>query len=253
MAPNPMEAARRLTAPARQKRFYARATMEGEEGGFALRLDGKRAMTPGRRALAVPDRRLADAIAAEWNSQGELIDPLSMPVTRLANSAIDGVASRLGDVRAEVLACAGTDLLCCRAGEPEGLVARQAAAWDPILRWAEQRYGVRFLLAEGMVHVQQPETTIAALSAAIDAFDDPFRLAGLSLATTLTGSALVALALAEGALDVDAAWAAAHVDEDWNIEKWGADSEAMQRRARRFEDFKAAALALVPLPLAGRG
>jgi chaperone required for assembly of F1-ATPase len=104
-----------------------------------------------------------------------------------------------------------------------------------------------------MVHVAQPETTIAVLSAAIDAFDDPFRLAGLSLATTLTGSALIALALAEGALDVDAAWVAAHVDEDWNIEKWGADAEAMQRRARRFEDFKAAALALVPLPLAGRG
>jgi chaperone required for assembly of F1-ATPase len=253
MASNPMEAARRLTAPARQKRFYASATMEGEEGGFALRLDGKRAMTPGRRALAVPDRRLADAIAAEWSAQGELIDPLSMPVTRLANSAIDGVASRLGDVRAEVLAYAGADLLCYRSGEPEGLIARQAAAWGPVLKWAEQRYGVRFLLAEGMVHVAQPETTIAVLSAAIDAFDDPFRLAGLSLATTLTGSALIALALAEGALDVDAAWVAAHVDEDWNIEKWGADAEAMQRRARRFEDFKAAALALVPLPLAGRG
>jgi chaperone required for assembly of F1-ATPase len=163
------------------------------------------------------------------------------------------VASRLGDVRAEVLAYAGADLLCYRSGEPEGLIARQAAAWGPVLKWAEQRYGVRFLLAEGMVHVAQPETTIAVLSAAIDAFDDPFRLAGLSLATTLTGSALIALALAEGALDVDAAWAAAHVDEDWNIEKWGADAEAMQRRARRFEDFKAAALALVPLPLAGRG
>jgi chaperone required for assembly of F1-ATPase len=253
MASNPMEAARRLTAPTRQKRFYANATMEAEEGAVALRLDGKRAMTPGRRALAVSDRRLADAIAAEWNSQGELIDPLSMPVTRLANSAIDGVAPRLGDVRAEVLAYAGTDLLCYRSGEPEILVARQAAAWDPVLKWAEQRYGVRFLLAEGMVHVAQPETTIAVLSAAIDAFDDPFRLAGLSLATTLTGSALIALALAEGALDVDAAWVAAHVDEDWNIEKWGADAEAMQRRARRFEDFKAAALALVPLPLAGRG
>jgi chaperone required for assembly of F1-ATPase len=241
---NPMEAARRLTAPTRQKRFYASATMEAEEGGFTLRLDGKRAMTPGRQPLAVADPRLAEAIAAEWMAQGEFIDPLSMPVTRLANSAIDGVASRRADVRAEVLAYASTDLLCYRAGEPEGLVARQAAAWDPILKWVESRYGIRFVLAEGMVHAAQPAPTLAALAAAIDAFDDPLRLAGLSLATTLSGSALIALALAEGALDADAAWAAAHVDEDWNIEKWGEDAEAKQRRARRFDDFRAAALAL---------
>lgn len=239
-----MEVARRLTAPPRQKRFYAEATMAAEEGGFALRLDGKRAMTPGKRLLSVPHAHLAEAIAAEWMTQGELIDPLAMPVTRLANSAIDGVASRQAEVRAEVLAYVGTDLLCYRAGEPEGLVTKQAAAWDPILAWAEERYGVRLMLAEGIVHVGQPDTTLAALSAAIEAFDDPFQLAGLSLATTLSGSALIALALAEGALDVDAAWAAAHVDEDWNIEKWGADAEATTRRARRFEDFKAAALAL---------
>jgi len=241
---NPMEAARRLTAPTRQKRFYANAAMEAEEGGFALRLDGKRAMTPGRQPLAVADRRLADAIAAEWMAQGEFIDPLSMPVTRLANSAIDGVASRLGDVRAEVLAYAGTDLLCYRAGEPEALVARQAAAWDPILKWVESRYGIRFVLAEGMVHAAQPAPTLAALASAIDAYDDPFRLAGLSLATTLSGSALIALALAERALDVEAAWAAAHVDEDWNMELWGRDVLALERRAFHFAELQAAATVL---------
>ncbi len=240
---NPMEAARRLTAPTRQKRFYKEARMEPEEDGFVLRLDRKRAMTPARRPLSVPHRHLADAIAAEWAGQGEFIDPASMPVTRLANSAIDGVAARLAEVRREVLAYAGTDLLCYRAGEPEGLVLRQREAWDPVLAWAEKRFG-RFVLAEGIVHVAQPEATLAVLSTALEAHDDPFRLAGLSLATTLSGSALIALALAEGALDVDRAWAAAHVDEDWNIEKWGADSEAIQRRARRLEDFRAAALAL---------
>jgi chaperone required for assembly of F1-ATPase len=241
--PNPIEAARRLAAPTRQKRFYKAAAMEAEEGGFLLRLDGKRAMTPARNPLAVPHRHLAEAIRAEWAGQGEFIDPSAMPVTRLANSAIDGVAARLAEVRAEVLGYAGTDLLCYRAGEPEGLVLRQREAWDPVLAWAEESFG-RFVLAEGIVHVTQPEATLEALTAAVQAFDDPFRLAGLSLATTLTGSALIALALAEGAIDVDAAWAAAHVDEDWNIAQWGEDAEAMKRRARRFEDFRAAARAL---------
>jgi chaperone required for assembly of F1-ATPase len=241
---NPLEAARRLTAPVRQKRFYAKAEMAEEDGGFVLRLDGKRAMTPGKKPLVVPHWELADAIAAEWEGQGESIDPASMPVTRLANSAIDGVASRLAEVKDDVVAYAGTDLLCYRAGEPEGLVERQRAIWDPLIAWAEKRFGVRFVLTEGVVHVAQPEPTLAAIRAAIERFGDPFRLAGLSLATSLSGSALIALALGEGALDVDAAWTAAHVDEDWNIEKWGDDSEATVRRVRRFADFRAAALAL---------
>ena len=241
---DPLAKARRLTAPVRLKRFYATAEMPEEEGGFALRLDGKRAMTPGKKPIAVPRRELAEAIAAEWAAQGEFIDPISMPVTRLANSAIDGVASRQAEVRAPIRDYAGADLLYYRAGEPEELVARQRETWDPILAWAERRFGVRFILAEGVIHVAQPEQTLAAVGTAIEDFDEPFRLAGLSLATTLTGSALIALALAEGALDVEAAWAAAHVDEDWNIEKWGEDAEAMQRRARRYADFRAAALAL---------
>jgi chaperone required for assembly of F1-ATPase len=215
-----------------------------EEGRFTLRLDGKRAMTPGRQPLAVPHAHIADAIAAEWAAQAEFIDPASMPVTRLANSAIDGVAARTSGVRAHILAYAGTDVLYYRAGTPEGLVARQAAAWDPIIAWAQKRFGVRFVLSEGIVHVVQPDTTLAALAAAIEAYDDPFVLGGLSLATTLTGSALIALALAEGVLDVETAWAAAHVEENWNIKEWGQDAEAAARRAGRFADFRAAALAL---------
>jgi chaperone required for assembly of F1-ATPase len=242
---NPLSAARRLTAPVRQKRFYAKAEMTEEEGGFVLRLDGKRAMTPGKNPLAVPHRHLAEAIAAEWEGQRESIDPASMPVTRLANSAIDGVASRLAEVQADVLAYAGADLLYYRAGEPPGLVERQHTMWDPIIAWAEKRFGRRFVLAEGVVHVTQPAPTLAVIAATIERYDDPFRLAGLSLVTSLSGSALIALALAEGALDVDAAWAVAHVDEDWNIEKWGEDAEAMARRAKRLIDFRAAALALM--------
>ncbi len=254
-AADPLAAARRLAAPEKQKRFYKTAEMAEEAGGFALRLDGKRAMTPGRRPLAVPHAHLAEAIAAEWMGQGEFIDPAAMPVTRLANSAIDGVAARLAEVQGEVMGYAGTDLLYYRAGTPAGLVARQSEAWDPMLRWAEKRFGVNFVLAEGVMHVAQPEVTLEALRGAVADYGDPFRLAGLALATTLTGSALMALMLAEGALDVEAAWAAANVDEDWNIKEWGEDAEAAARRARRFRDFRAAALALstVPLPLAGRG
>jgi chaperone required for assembly of F1-ATPase len=250
---NPMEAARRLTAPPRQKRFYKIVEMRREAGGSALRLDGKRAITPGRRPLIVPDERLADAIASEWRAQGETIDPATMPVTRLANSAIDGVAGRQQEVRREILAYAGADLLCYRAEGPAGLVRRQDERWNPILAWAERRFGVPFRLAAGIVHVAQPEPTMRRLAAEIDAYDEPFRLSGLSLATTLTGSALLALALSERVIDADAAWAAAHVDEDWNISQWGEDAEAARRRAGRRVDFAAAALALVPLPVAGKG
>ena len=243
---NPMDSARRLAAPVLQKRFYAKAEMVPEEGGYTLRLDGKRARTPGRRLIAVPHRHLADAIAAEWAGQGEEINPATMPVTRLANTVIDGVVDRMDELREGILAYAGTDLLCYRAGEPEGLVAQQREFWDPVLSRAEARLGARFLLAEGVVHVAQPATTLAAVGAELRSIDDPFRLAGLHLATTLTGSAVLALALYRGEIELDAAWRAAHVDEDWNIKEWGEDEEAAERRRRRFEDFRAAVLAMRP-------
>lgn len=241
---DPMESARRLAGPILQKRFYQRAEARLEEGGYTLRLDGKRAHTPGRHPLAVPDLHLAEAIAAEWSAQGELIHPATMPVTRLANTALDGVAERMEEVRSDLVAYAGADLLCYRAGEPEALVARQREDWDPILGWAENRFRCRFVLAEGVVHVAQPQNTITAIRAALADYQHPFRLAGLHLATTLTGSALIALAFEAGAISVERSWAAAHVDEDWQISRWGADTEAMERRRRRFEDFRAAALAL---------
>jgi chaperone required for assembly of F1-ATPase len=192
----------------------------------------------------VPSRRLAAALADEWNAQVERIDPAAMPVTRLVNSAIDGVAPRMNEVRADVLAYAGTDLLCYRAGEPERLAASQARHWDPVLVWAERRLAVRFALAEGVMHVPQPDDTLAAVAAALERYDDPFALAALHVATTLTGSALLALALAEGKIGAEEAWAAAHVDEDWNMLLWGEDAEALARRARRLAEFRAAALAL---------
>ena len=248
---DPMEAARRFSRPVLPKRFYAHAeTVAEEEGSLSASTGRQRGRRP-RNRLLISAPRLAEAVAAEWNAQGEHVDPATMPATRLANTAIDGVAHRLDEVRGEILSYGGTDLLFYRAGEPEGLVARQREAWDPILRWAEERLGARFILAEGVIHVAQPDRTLAALSVALAGYDEPFRLAALHVATTLTGSALIALALAEGALGVEAAWAAAHVDEDWNISQWGADAEALERRARRYMDFSAAGLALALSHAAG--
>ena len=175
-----MEAARRHSDRARPKRFYKEAAVAVEEGGLALHLDGKRAITPGRNPLIVPHAVLAEAIAAEWRAQGGEIDPGAMPATRLANSAIDGVAARMEEVRREVLAYAGTDLLYYRAGEPEGLVARQREGWDPILAWAEKRFGARFVLAEGIAHVAQPETTLAAIAEVSRGFRRAFSPCGLA-------------------------------------------------------------------------
>jgi chaperone required for assembly of F1-ATPase len=242
--PDPIAAARRLSAPELPRRFYKEAQAVEEDGRYQLRLDGRPARTPARNPLAVPSRRLAAALEEEWRRQAEWIDPATMPVTRLANSAIDGVAPHMAAVRAEVLGYAGSDLLCYRAGEPAGLAERQARQWDPVLAWAERRLAARFALAEGVMHVAQPAETLDAFDAALARFDEAFRLAALHVATTLTGSALLALALGEGAIAVEEAWAAAHVDEDWNMERWGEDAEALARRARRFEEFRAAALAL---------
>jgi chaperone required for assembly of F1-ATPase len=167
-----------------------------------------------------------------------MIDPLTMPLTRFANSVVEGVIDRVDPVADDAAKYLGTDLLFYRAGHPEALVAREAEHWDPILFWAADTLGAHFILAEGIIHVAQPDT---AIKAAREAFpDDPWSLAALHVVTTLTGSALLALALAHGVRDPEQVWAAAHVDEDWNIEKWGVDDEVAARRAARLVDFRAA-------------
>jgi chaperone required for assembly of F1-ATPase len=236
---DPEEAVRRSTRGPRRKRFYARADVAETADGFAITLDDKPIRTPSGRALTAPSREIADAMAGEWAAQAELIDPLTMPFTRFANSVIDAVVDRVDAVTADVAKYLESDLLFYRAGHPEALVAREAAHWDPILFWAADVLGAHFILAEGIVHVRQPDTAVAAARAALPS--DPWSIAALHVITTLTGSALLALALLHGVLDQDQVWAAAHVDEDWNIEKWGIDEEVAARRASRSVDFKAAA------------
>jgi chaperone required for assembly of F1-ATPase len=239
---DPREAARRSVRPQVRKRFYKAASVgEGPEG-HAVLLDGKPVRTPARRALAAPTRALGEALAAEWNAQAETIDPARMPLTRLANTIIDGVADKLAEVADQVAKYLGSDLLFYRADGPAGLVARQGQHWDPVLDWAHETLGARFMLAEGVMFVPQPERAIAAARAAIPG--DPWRLGALSSITSLTGSALLALALLRGRLSTDEAWAAAHVDEDWQREQWGRDVLADERRDFRFADMQAAATVL---------
>jgi chaperone required for assembly of F1-ATPase len=236
---DPQEAVRRQTRAPLRKRFYTDVGVAEADGGFAVTLDGRPIKTPTGKAVTAPMHAIAGMIAAEWRAQGESIDPLTMPLTRFANSVVEGVIDRVGEVADDAAKYLGTDMLFYRAGHPETLVAREGQHWDPILRWAAEEFGAHFILAEGIVHVVQPEPAIAAARAAFPA--DPWSVAALHVVTTITGSALLALALAHGVREEDAIWAAAHVDEDWNIEKWGADEEVVARRAARHVDFKAAA------------
>jgi len=239
---DPTEAARRNVRPQLRKRFYARAHTGEEEGDLALLLDGKPVKTPARRGLVAPNRALASALAAEWNAQEEFIDPARMPLTRLANAAIDAVADNRMTVIAEVAKYLGSDLVCYRGEAPAGLVERQRLIWDPVLDWARDALNARFIQVQGVMFAAQPEAAIAAARAAIP--EDPWRLAAVSSITSLTGSALLALALAGGALDADAVWLAAHVDEDWQMAQWGRDEIALARRASRETELRAAALVL---------
>lgn len=238
---DPTESTRR-NMRALKRRFYT--TVEVGEGahGFALTLDGRLVRTPARRVLAAPQPALAEAIAAEWRAQGEHIDPAGMPLTRLANSIIDGVAAVPQDVAEEIARYLGSDLLVYRAMSPAGLVAQQAKHWDPVLQWARGAFGAPFVTTQGVIHVAQPASAVASARAAIPRH--PWRLGAVHAITTLTGSALLGLAVAAGAFDRDAAWAAAHVDEDWNMDFWGRDELALKRRAFRYTEMVAADLVL---------
>jgi chaperone required for assembly of F1-ATPase len=239
---DPIEAARRGLRRQLRKRFYSEVGLSEADGGFQILLDGRPVKTPGRHLLAAPTRGLAQAIADEWEAQRDVIDPLNMPLTRLANTIIDGVSSAPREVTAEIAKYLGSDLLVYRAQTPDGLIERQAKHWDPILAWARDALGAHFALAAGVTFVQQPAAALAAATAAIPS--DPWRLGATHVITTLTGSALIALALARGGLSLEEAWTAAHVDEDWNMDQWGRDESALERRALHFKDMEAAASVL---------
>lgn len=240
--PDPTRAARGHGKPVLPRRFYTETGFSETADGYRLTLDGRPANTPARNPLAAPTHALAERLAAEWAAQGEFIDPAAMPVTRLINTAIDGVAQRREAVAQDLWAYAGTDLVAYRAGSPNRLVAAQAASWEPIVDWAREVLGVRLILSEGVMHVDQPADSVAALKRAVSAVENPFRLAALHTLTTLTGSLLIALSVLRGRLTAVEAWEAAHVDEAYQAAVWGADAEAEARLAARKVEFEAAAL-----------
>lgn len=228
------------------KRFYADASVAGG-APFEVQLDGRAVRTPKKHKLVAPSRALAEAIAAEWQAQGMSIDPATMPLTRFANTAIDAVADALGAVAADIAAYAASDLLCYRADGPEKLIQLQARHWDSVLAWAARELDAPFITVTGVMPIAQPAAAISAVAAALEPHE-AFRLTALHVLTTLSGSAILALAHARGALDADAAWAAAHVDEDYQISLWGEDEEAAARRMARRAEFDAASRMLTMLP-----
>ena len=245
---DPLRSVKNETRRKLPKRFFKDVTVAPRDNAHAILLDGKAVRTPAGGVLALPAPGAAELVAAEWRAQGEYIDPSSMPVTRLVNSALDGVSRDAAGVAADIVNYAGSDLVCYRAGEPDGLIAAQSAAWDPALAFAREKLGARFALAEGVMFVQQPLEAIAAIARAVLRYESmPLKLAALHSMTTLTGSALLALMIAEGGQAVEDAWRAAHVDEDYQMRLWGADTEALARRAGRFVDMKAAADLLAAL------
>jgi chaperone required for assembly of F1-ATPase len=221
------------------KRFWTEATVAAEDGGHGIRLDGRAVRTPGRLPLVVPTLALAEAIADEWRAVEGEIAPAAMRLTGLANAAVERIATDPAPHIAGIAAYGESDLLCYRADGPEPLVAREAAAWDPLLAWASARYDVHFEVTSGVMHQPQPAAAIAQLTEAVAA-RDAFALAALSPIVSITGTLVGGLALDEGTTDADTLWAAATVDEAWQAEMWGEDAQAAQSLAAKRTEYDAA-------------
>ena len=239
--PDPVKRAQKQMRKPLPKRFYKEAKAGAAEGGFAVLLDGRQVKTPSGRLLVFPTLEAAALSAFEYEAQSGEINPSTMPVTRLANSAVDGVADQVSEVLADIRLYASSDLVCYRSEGPEALTELQSLAWDPYFEWAKSTFGARFFLAQGVMPVEQPAAALEAIGKVLEKYAQPFRAACLHSMTSLTGSALLALAVGERHVSADEAWRDAHVDEDWTISQWGADEEARVRRAHRWTEMQAAA------------
>ena len=210
------------------KRFYKQVSIAPVEGGFGVLLDGKSVKTPARNTLVLPTERLAQAIAAEWQGQGEEVIATTMPLLRLANTAIDGTSANREEVINAILRFGENDLVCYRAHQPPELAARQRAGWDPLLDWVAQRHGARMHVAQGLNHVDQPPETLAALREPLEGLDT-FALTGLHVVASVTGSLVLALTVLDDALSGARALELSRIDETYQAEKWGEDAEAAKR------------------------
>ena len=222
------------------KRFWKSARAVEKDGAWGVELDGRPVRTPARELLSVPTQRLAEAIAAEWNVVDEQIDPRDMPLTGLANAAVDRVRPDKQVFAGGLAKYAEADLACYRAEGPRGLIERQAELWDELLAWGRRRFDVDFRTTSGLLHVDQPPATVERLAHAVNALD-PYRLAALSPLVTIGGSLLAALGVLEEVFTPEQAWEAVSVDDRWQLEQWGSDEEAEVALANRQRDFLAAA------------
>lgn len=222
------------------RRFWKAAEVTEEDAGYGIALDGRPVRTPSKTLLTVPTRAMADEVAAEWDAQGEVIDPRTMPFTRSANSAIDKVAPQFEAVAAMIAEYGDTDLLCYRAERPEGLIARQEEAWDPVLDWAEGALGARLSVGAGVMYVAQDRAALDRLGAQVRAFDI-YRLTAFHDLVQLSGSLLLGFAVTEGFRSPEDAWTLSRIDEDWQIAEWGEDEEAAEAAAARRAAFLHAA------------
>jgi len=238
--PDPIRRAQALMRSPPLKRSYTRVDVLLAAEGWQVLLDERPTRTPARQLVILATEAAAQVVAEEWRAQGATVDASSMPATRIVNTALDSVARDVQAVRDEILKYAGSDLVCYRATGPQALVAQQASAWDPVLDLAARVLDARFTPVEGVNFVEQPADALAAISRDLADYPDPISVAALSVMTSLTGSALLALLVARRALGVERAWAAAHVDEDWTNAQWGHDAEAALRRDVREREMRAA-------------
>ena len=218
------------------RRFWTTASTVPVEGGFTVHLDDRPVRTPLKAPLVLPTLALAEAVAAEWQSQEGKVNPETMPFTRTANSAIDKVAPQFDAVAAMLAEYGGSDLLCYRAEGPPDLVARQAEAWDPILIWALERFGADLVVTSGVIHVAQPAESLVALHRKVGGMT-PFQLSAFHDLVALSGSLVLALAVTEGCVTAEDAWRLSRIDEDWQISLWGEDEEAAEIAARKRAAF----------------
>ena len=209
------------------KRFWKDTSVERHENGYAIALDGRLVRTPAKRLLVAPTQGFAQKIADEWHAQIDVVDPKRMPWTRAANAAIDKVATQRKEVEAHLIGYATTDLLSYRADGPDSLVQRQSDAWDPVLDWAEARYGARLQVTSGVMPVDQDEAAISRFAQPMAQMND-FALTGFSDLVTLSGSYLLGLKSTQPDVDIGAIWNCSRVDEDWQSEQWGVDDEAQE-------------------------
>jgi len=222
------------------KRFWSEVIVETADGGFAIRLDSRPLRTPSKASCLLPTRALAEAVAAEWAVQGATVNSDAMPLTRAANTTIDRVALEYDAVAAVIAAFGQTDLVCYRAPHPQGLVQRQSHAWDPLVAWVARAQGAPLVVATGVMHVPQPPDSLARLGAAVRAHG-PWELTALHDLVSISGSLVIGLAVSQGHLDAATAWPLSRIDENWQIEQWGEDTEAATVAARRQADFVNAA------------